>query len=394
MSEYREDTVRIPKSAKWTPQGFLSIKDARIARIGVQNYVKDGKLVRELRLPEEVIKSVESFRNALITLNHPSELVTADNSEKYNKGFVPDCNYAQDGWIHSDFHITNKDAVEAAIATHRQLSCGYTCDLEQSSGVWKDELGVMGEKNKEYEYDCIQRNILGNHVALVERARAGDNARFDSDETDVIIRIDSVSKSKKSMITKTIVIPDSESKSQVEIKLKLDESDESIPVLDRLQSQLNKEYNLAIAAKSEHDSLKPKYDSLEGEKVALESKVKQLESDIEAAKNTRTDSTSTKSWLKTYEQVKNVFTTDSPDPFELDELGLKKAYLSPLYPDYKLDEKSSEFVESLFFHCQNSPKNHTQETKEHLDGLGSTEAKKDSGLSDVEKRSKNLIKFN
>jgi hypothetical protein len=174
-------------------------------------------------------------------------------------------------------------------------------------------------------------------------------------------------------------------------EVKTDESPEILSVLDSLQSSLTKEYELGERVKSELDSLKPKYDSLDGEKVALESKIQKLESDLESAKNTRMDSSSIKSWLKTFEKVKDVFTSDSVDPFDLDELGLKKAYLAPLYPDVKLDEKSPDFIEGIWFQSQNSPKNHTEETKKHLDGLTPDEVRTDSIRGDVSSRSKNLI---
>jgi hypothetical protein len=394
MSELRYDTVKIPKSAKWTPQGFLSIEDARVARVGVQNYWKDGKLVRELRRPENVKASVDSFRNSLVTLDHPKELVTADNASQHQKGFVPDCYYGDDGWIHAKLHITDKTAINAAIATHKQLSCGYTCNLKQKSGIWKDELGVMGVVGKEYEYDVEQEDIGGNHIALVERARAGDNARFDSDdENDVIIKIDSVSKSKKSMTVTTIknyTIPRTGEKYEV----KTDESPEIISVLDSLQSSLTKEYELGERVKSE-------LDSLESEKSVLVAKLAQVEKDLEDAQKTKTDSENLApliaSYVKTYELAKDALKEDGVDLFALDESGIKKAYLKKFekYSNEKFDEFSVQKLDEFwdYHHKYFSPKNHTEETKKHLDGLTS-ESKEDSVMSDVKKRSNNLMKFN
>lgn len=397
MSEYREDVVKIPRSAKLTPQGFLSIDDARVARVGVQVYFKDGKTVRELRLPEDVKASVDSFRNSLLTLDHPRELVTIDNAPKYQKGFVPDCNYSQDGWVRAKLHLTDKDAVNAAIATHRQLSCGYTCDLEPVSGVWKDDLGVMGEKGKEYEYDCIQRNIQGNHIALVERARAGDNARFDSDESDVTIKVDSDSKRRKSMTVKSIktyTITDSQTGKQEKFEINTDDAEDVIPVLDRFQSQLDKERNLCMAmmvVQSEYDSLKPKYDALESEKTVLVAK-------LEQAEKAKTDSVDLKpliaSYVKTFEIVKDSFKEDEIDLFTLDEQGLKKAYLSKKYPDEKFDDFSTQRLDDFwnYHHKYFSTASYGQETKERLDSLKPDEFKADSVRGDVFDRSKKLIK--
>jgi hypothetical protein len=61
------------------------------------------------------------------------------------------------------------------------LSCGYTCDLEKAED---------GAKWCGIDYDFIQRNIRYNHVAIVDRARAGDDARIRMDGISVNIKND------------------------------------------------------------------------------------------------------------------------------------------------------------------------------------------------------------
>ena len=73
--------------------------------------------------------------------------------------------------------VTRADSVKAVEdGTARSLSCGYTCDIEWTSGNW------MG-----MDYDCIQRNIKYNHVALVPTGRAGDGnaVRMDAGEVEL-----------------------------------------------------------------------------------------------------------------------------------------------------------------------------------------------------------------
>ena len=57
----------------------------------------------------------------------------------------------------------------------RELSCGYNCDLDEKPGVTADGL----------RYDAIQRNIRGNHVAVVPKGRAGPEARVRMDGAPV-----------------------------------------------------------------------------------------------------------------------------------------------------------------------------------------------------------------
>ena len=76
--------------------------------------------------------------------------------------------------------ITRKDAIEAVLNGKQALSMGYTCDLE------------MAEPNATWcgiEYDFIQRNIRYNHCAIVDSARAGDNAKIElrADSEDAVL---------------------------------------------------------------------------------------------------------------------------------------------------------------------------------------------------------------
>ena len=49
----------------------------------------------------------------------------------------------------------------------RELSCGYNLRLDETPGVWEGQ-----------PYDAIQRDIEINHLALVDKARAGEQARL------------------------------------------------------------------------------------------------------------------------------------------------------------------------------------------------------------------------
>ena len=55
----------------------------------------------------------------------------------------------------------------------RELSLGYELDLDETPGTWNGE-----------PYDAIQKNIRVNHLALVDKARAGDQARLNTDGLD------------------------------------------------------------------------------------------------------------------------------------------------------------------------------------------------------------------
>ncbi len=166
--------------AEKTAEGFL-IARAPVTSIGVFSYKNpDGSERRELRLPEEVFaeESLASLKMKPLTLLHPDEKVTPENVGKLSVGSVGSDVTSDSYRVYVSLTATKKDAVDAVEnGSARSLSCGYDCDIEWTSGTW------MGMK-----YDCIQRKIRYNHVALVPVPRAGDgNAiRMDSAGTPTL----------------------------------------------------------------------------------------------------------------------------------------------------------------------------------------------------------------
>ncbi len=166
MSVLRVDTGTV-RSVQRTPQGGLMV-DANITRVGVLPYRdRDGKQWSEFRPPEEVFSaaSLASMHNAPVTDQHPPGLVTAENWSEYSKGHV-DSNVTQDGEFVSAPMIVQDAAACALIESgeRRDVSAGYTCDLDPTPGSYQ------GQK-----YDKIQRNIRYNHAAILSpgAGRAG-----------------------------------------------------------------------------------------------------------------------------------------------------------------------------------------------------------------------------
>ena len=152
---------------------------APITNIGVFSYLTaDGSVRRELRLPEDVFdsNSMKSMEGKPLTNNHPNEPVNPNTAKELAVGSVS--NVHSDSYrLYATLTVTDKEAITAVNQGKRALSCGYTCDLEEVSGVW---MGV--------EYDAIQTNIKYNHLALVDyKSRAGDDARIRFDSFDAVL---------------------------------------------------------------------------------------------------------------------------------------------------------------------------------------------------------------
>jgi hypothetical protein len=164
----------------YTEDGFLQVR-APLTNIGVFTYLTEaGTVHRELRTPEQVLDaaSYKTLQGVPLTIDHPAEKVTPENAKALTVGNISGIS-ADSYRVYADITITDKEAIEAVKNGKRALSCGYACDLEQKQGVW---MGV--------EYDAIQTNIKYNHVALVDRGRAGDDARIRFDGFDAVLTKD------------------------------------------------------------------------------------------------------------------------------------------------------------------------------------------------------------
>jgi hypothetical protein len=180
-----------------TSEGFLAGR-AIVTNVGVFAYRNtDGSVSRELRLPKEVFsrESLDSMKLKPVVNNHPTEKVTDENIQKYQVGSLgsnpssetqemlwgertpPD--KLTDGYhVAIDMVINKSDAIEDVLNGKRSLSMGYECDVEMAQ---------PGSKWLGMEYDCIQRNIRYNHVAIVDAARAGDAARIRMDGVGAVL---------------------------------------------------------------------------------------------------------------------------------------------------------------------------------------------------------------
>jgi len=159
-----------------TSDGYLAVR-ARSARTGVYQYtgrevdpdnsqgLRDKAVVNVLRDENTVFdrKAAQSFVGKPVTDNHPRESVTAANWRDHARGTVMGA--LRDGeYLVFDLLLTDAAAISKVDGGKRELSNGYGAELEFGSFTAKD--GTV--------CDARQSRITGgNHVALVDRGRAG-----------------------------------------------------------------------------------------------------------------------------------------------------------------------------------------------------------------------------
>lgn len=171
------DRVSIGQT-KDTKEGYL-VATARVARTGTQLYLaselgsiatdagfKPTDVVRVYRHEDQVFDkaSLDTITRLPVTVNHPSEEVTAANWGKYSVGEVGDAYATEPEWIVVNPMVKDSGAVQAARTTHQEISMGYRAEIVKA----RDGLDA----------DFEQIGIRYNHLALVPKGRAGDLARI------------------------------------------------------------------------------------------------------------------------------------------------------------------------------------------------------------------------
>ncbi len=170
---------------EYTDEGFLRVPGT-VARVGIQQYLArelglpgdPNRIVNVYRPPEEVFHadSLTSFDGVDVTINHPDALVNSSNYKNVTAGVVRGSGRVDGDFIVCDLIVKDRQAIDAINSGKCELSAGYTAVYDAQEGVTP-----QGER-----YEFIQREIRINHVALVDKARAGANARvFDHSNDEV-----------------------------------------------------------------------------------------------------------------------------------------------------------------------------------------------------------------
>lgn len=169
------DDVTLIGDARTTADGYM-VADVRIARTGIQVYGgaemgrPDLSAVRVYRPADEVFAAdaLASMAHRPVTLDHPAEAVTAANWKKLTVGQMGG-EVARDGdYVRVPLVLMDQAAIDAVKGGKRQLSVGYRANIDWTAGTAPD-----GQA-----YDAVQRSIRGNHLAIVDQARAGPACRI------------------------------------------------------------------------------------------------------------------------------------------------------------------------------------------------------------------------
>lgn len=307
-----------------TDEGF--IRDTPIVgRTGILVYRNaDGTERREYRPPEEAFAadSLASLMGKPITIGHKAFVTAGNAAQVAPVGSVLSAGRQDGNNIVADIVIYNLDTAS------RELSCGYTLDLDETPGTTQ-----QGE-----HYDAIQRNIQYNHLAIVPKGRAGI-ARLNMDGSQVVDDEDN-SKEDNKMAEMT--------------KIRLDSGIE-YECAPEVKVEIEKMRKDSAEAQKEQDKLQAKFDALEAE---LKKEQEGRKADEEAHKANFDEAVKARVELLKVAEAHKVANADS-----MTDTEIKTAVIKAVRGDaINLDGKSADYIEAAFDMAK-------ADVKQHEDGM-------------------------
>ena len=159
--------------------GDSILVEAVVARPGIYEYTnRDGSTRRELVLPENLHRKddLSTLARAVVTVDHPPEMVTPGNVKQYMHGDADgEVTIGRNGFIRVKMAIRTEEAKNALRDGMDKTSPGYFAVVDETAG----EHPVYGK------YDAIQVRRDYNHIALCSNPRGGDSMAVRIDSNDV-----------------------------------------------------------------------------------------------------------------------------------------------------------------------------------------------------------------
>lgn len=315
-----------------TREGFMAVR-AKAARVGVYDYLgseidpenkhglRDKGMVKVLRDEATVFDqaAARSFIGKPVTDDHPTQAVTADNWRQHARGTVMGA--IRDGdYLAFDLLLTDADAIAKVDAGKRELSNGYAASLE-----FGDFAAPDGTK-------CVARqtSIQGNHVALVDRGRAGPQCRI----SDAFAHCDAIPAAPAAFLKETTMK-----------KIVLDGLQVDLADADAVAAAISKLQDNIARLTTDKASAETQIATLTTDKAALEAKVVTLEKQVADAKLTPVQlRDAARQFQVVVDKAKALGVTVSD---EMDEPAIMRAAVTAKVGDAAKDWTDAQFAASF-----------------------------------------------
>ena len=156
--------------------GFWLIEDNPVSVEGVYPYL--GRTIDPHLEPDRIYQVYRPFDELAKpdTLKSFDGIPFIDDHEMLGDGFTPvDKRHAggvmmnpvaSNGMMRADLKIFSEAIKDKIASGKKELSLGYQCTYQLKRGIWNGK-----------PYDAIQRDLRGNHIALVDKGRMGAEVR-------------------------------------------------------------------------------------------------------------------------------------------------------------------------------------------------------------------------
>lgn len=180
-------TEQFSENLQTTPEGYLLCLGVPIARTGELIYkaselgLEGDDPVTVIRTEEELFSdaTIASFQGKPVTIGHPSKFLDVENSENFRVGHLQNVRRGEGenaNKLLADLLLTDLNAISLVVdAGVREVSCGY------------NEATVVFEGKE-------SKAILGNHVAILQRGRAGPECAIMDAANEEVLEIKEVKK--------------------------------------------------------------------------------------------------------------------------------------------------------------------------------------------------------
>lgn len=175
-AEEHADEVSAMDKREYDTNGWFEVRDNPLSCVGVYPYLgrsispdcDPDRIYNVLRPADELNdpQCVDSFKllpwidNHVMLGSEDDGLVPAE--QKGVQGVIGESVYFDGEALRGNLKVFSEAMANLIANGKKELSCGYRCTYEASPGALNGQ-----------PYDFVQRNIRGNHIALVDNGRMG-----------------------------------------------------------------------------------------------------------------------------------------------------------------------------------------------------------------------------
>ena len=177
MPKYAMDFQSLTTTRHKDGNGHLIVDRTCITKAAINPYLgkeipnwqalglDSNKVYMLLRCPTELQRALPTFQGLQLLERHTP--VSSEEPEKDSTvGSIGTVVEMDGDNVYSSLRVYDQNAIDLIESEKlNQLSAGYAYTADMTGGEWNGE-----------HYDGVMRNIHGNHVALVERGRIGEDA--------------------------------------------------------------------------------------------------------------------------------------------------------------------------------------------------------------------------